>query len=651
MRIQITFVARFLALSLILLLTNCQDDDMVQKVEKDSTLIEGFVNVNKQSLEEIPQIGEFLKQRAGKNIFKSTDMSREGKGNVIFDLENVSISKDTLNRVNYIFNFIYPETPENIIYNLIVPVDENGIEEEPYIIRYVSNPATYKEFEVSNYNFNYFTGNIDLYRFDDFFTDENILQAQIDCTQHDQYGDPIPCQQIIVSDGSSGGGGGSTGTGTGTSTGTSTGTGSGTSGSGGYGISIYHIIPDGTNRMYLLGPGSQCQHNNQCQIVIIIDALPNYSKEILLENSVECPECTVVTSSTPTTTPTVTPEMKVNKFAGLTYTTMTADQKDWLAAREDLILGLMEFMRANQYTDDARQMAQKFFFMEYALGHRNGTIVQNSAYPDEISSCCPGDCCPPEFYDEEFDMMWQMGPGIIHGAIDGTFNIIWSTAELFGSDEWVGSRVRTIMGDIGIEVPTDIDNQTLGRIFQIRKRDLSLTIEYRTGVVRNIVSLGIDLLDVLALTSPSKGGGAFLAVKGGGKVTLGALKDYLTTLSKGTWQTVSESMSDAAKSYQEFISGRKWNESFVLNNAKFDGLKNGVLSDAKSGMLDFVNSDGTFKSFFNGKDGIISQAQRQRIAAGDLPIEWHFEHESVRLAFENLLAPLNLNIKFIYTPR
>ncbi|WP_281979716.1 Tox-REase-5 domain-containing protein [Tenacibaculum mesophilum] len=329
---------------------------------------------------------------------------------------------------------------------------------------------------------------------------------------------------------------------------------------------------------------------------------------------------------------------------------LTPEQLLFLSQYPSLESEIKGLLRASNNSSEAKKFVEQAIKLDIILD-ANLEVKTTGKHPDEISDCCPGDCCPnPAIYDNDL-IIQEYGIKPVQAAVDATFNVLALISGVAGSKEWVGKRARRIMTEIGVAVPSDVSNEQLAELFQIRKKDGLIIVEYREGFLKSMLSLGLDSLDILSFVSPSKGGGAFLAVKGGGIIAKTKLTEYLRVLAKGQWKTVSESMSDAAKSYQELISGRKWNESFVLNSVKFDGLRSGVLSDAKSGMLNFVNSDGTFKAFFTGKDAIVSQARRQRAAAGDLPIEWHFEHDNVRLAFEKLLTPLGLNIKFTHTRR
>ncbi len=327
-----------------------------------------------------------------------------------------------------------------------------------------------------------------------------------------------------------------------------------------------------------------------------------------------------------------------------------SNRKKWLYNNIETASELTPLLTQNNFSLEAKKITKDLIEF-YKILSSPREIKSTGKFPEELNSCCPGNCCPDRDYYQEDRIMMEFGVKPIRAAIDGTFNNLASIVNVFRSNEKVGRAIKSLMKELNIDVPDDVSNERLAEIFRIRKRDGILIIEYKPGLLRSMLDIGLDTLDMVSILSPSKGGGAFLAVKSGGRVTITNVTRYLRNLSRGEWKTVNESMSDAAKSYQEFITKRKWNESFVIDNVKFDGVENGILLDAKSGMLNFVNSDGTFKPFFSKIPQIIDQARRQRIAANDLPIEWHFEHEKVRLAFEKLLEPLNLDIIFIHKPR
>ncbi|GGH18344.1 hypothetical protein GCM10007352_29000 [Mucilaginibacter phyllosphaerae] len=122
----------------------------------------------------------------------------------------------------------------------------------------------------------------------------------------------------------------------------------------------------------------------------------------------------------------------------------------------------------------------------------------------------------------------------------------------------------------------------------------------------------------------------------------------------GTW--VKESISgwsENAVHYQEFITGVKAGQTFEVNGYNFDGFRNGVLLDAKSGLGNFVDKQtGTFKSFFKGQESLVIQARNQLGAANGTPIEWNFEIKAVRDAMEKLFEKRGVKgISLKYTPK
>ena len=373
-----------------------------------------------------------------------------------------------------------------------------------------------------------------------------------------------------------------------------------------------------------------------------------------------CPDMSCEPNVTiPTVDPSIETATQVEKVQVLDdLINMNLQEKNFLSqpSKDALLTSLIYFIYINGEILKSKDFANGIIGLEMLVNESNYEISSTGTYMPEIEDCCPGDCCPdPQLYANDQIILTQYGLDIIQDAVDGTFNLIVASSELFGSQEWVGSRVRKIMNEIGMIVPDDVDNASLGELFQIRKRNGLVTVEYRPGFVGTMIDIGIDTFDIFALISPTRGGGAFLAARGGGKISKSVLSDYLKVLARGNWETVNESMSAAAKSYQEFISGRKWNESFVLDNTKFDGLRDGVLSDAKSGMTNFVDqSTGKFYGWFEtsstGGQGLIDQAQRQIIAAKGNPIEWHFQYSEVRDAVKKLFEGLPINIKLKYTP-
>ncbi|WP_082994712.1 Tox-REase-5 domain-containing protein [Aquimarina megaterium] len=360
---------------------------------------------------------------------------------------------------------------------------------------------------------------------------------------------------------------------------------------------------------------------------------------------------------------------------------LNPDQRKWLEENRAPTMALNEFVNGalvnNQLPADAFEVANSIFnaastnttdlgkqLIDDILAALNtgssldfSPYLNSNAIPFQIGQTieCPN---PPCNTSPNLDLMYAYGPGLIAQATDELYTALSRVFEYQNPNIVEGAAIKAILKNLrGINVPNNISNSELGDLFQIKMINGSFEVLYQQGIGADLIETGIGLLDIMAILAPNRGGGAFLAARGGGIVTKEVFKQYLATIAKGAWKTFNESMSDAAKSYQELISGRKWNESFQLNNVKFDALKNGVLGDAKSGMKNFVDSaTGRFKPFFanstTGGKALIEQAKRQTIAAEGNPIEWHFEFEEVRKATELLFEGIEgIKIILLHTPR
>ncbi|WP_271407390.1 hypothetical protein [Tenacibaculum soleae] len=221
-------------------------------------------------------------------------------------------------------------------------------------------------------------------------------------------------------------------------------------------------------------------------------------------------------------------------------------------------------------------------------------VSSTGMQPQELDDCCPGGCCPdPSIYGND-KIIQEYGIEPVQTAIDGTFNILASTTELIGSEEWVGSRVRKIMTEIGVEVPSDVDNKYLATVYRIRKRAGRLIVEHRPGLLRSMLDVGLDTLDMVSFLSPSRGGGAFLAIKAGGKITISKITAHIRKITidntkiddaisaiqnnatfdlagTGTYNTVGghHSLAKSAFRGDKFY---KFRQAFTISNSKLDAV-------------------------------------------------------------------------------
>jgi hypothetical protein len=125
----------------------------------------------------------------------------------------------------------------------------------------------------------------------------------------------------------------------------------------------------------------------------------------------------------------------------------------------------------------------------------------------------------------------------------------------------------------------------------------------------------------------------------------------------GRWIQRSEYMSDAARAYQRFISGRADDLVYEIGGYTFDGFDAslGILKEAKDIPTNFVNAaTNEFKPWVSGTSSWLTQAQNQVNAAGGLKIQWFFNSQAAREAMYNLFLKKNPDLlksmELIYKP-
>lgn len=108
----------------------------------------------------------------------------------------------------------------------------------------------------------------------------------------------------------------------------------------------------------------------------------------------------------------------------------------------------------------------------------------------------------------------------------------------------------------------------------------------------------------------------------------------------GSWGIVRESLrhGDRNAEYQFRVTGVPLGIGYWVDGIKFDGYRNGVLLDAKGYYKQFLNADGTFKTFFAGAFEFVKQAQRQLRVARATPVRWIFHEAEAATATRKLFA-------------
>lgn len=112
--------------------------------------------------------------------------------------------------------------------------------------------------------------------------------------------------------------------------------------------------------------------------------------------------------------------------------------------------------------------------------------------------------------------------------------------------------------------------------------------------------------------------------------------------------------SDRSLAYQNQISGLPPGMAVFYNGIYFDGCRttDGTLLEAKGPGYDWaLTAEGEWKPWYEGKQDLWDQLQRQSEAAGDRPVEWHVAEPRVAQYLRALVQAQGYsNIQIIYTP-
>ena len=130
-----------------------------------------------------------------------------------------------------------------------------------------------------------------------------------------------------------------------------------------------------------------------------------------------------------------------------------------------------------------------------------------------IVTCCDEPWNP----SPDPELILAFGADLFHDGSDALKSMLLASYEFWITDKFEGRFVRKVFKMKGIDVPSDITDEVLGDLYSIRYDNSEFAILHEIGLGQNFIDLGFNLLDVVTIISPSKGGGAYLAVNGGGK--------------------------------------------------------------------------------------------------------------------------------------
>ncbi|OHT45662.1 T6SS effector amidase Tae4 family protein [Flavobacterium tructae] len=137
-----------------LALTGCEKDSN----EQHETKTESAVPFEKKLLNanELPaDIQQYINTDDAENSAKSGNV--ETLNEPIFMMHDIVSMTDDKNITNYSISFFYPDTPENVYYNLVINVLPTG-ESKKYIFKYICNPEDFENFKAHRFDFKYFDG-------------------------------------------------------------------------------------------------------------------------------------------------------------------------------------------------------------------------------------------------------------------------------------------------------------------------------------------------------------------------------------------------------------------------------------------------------------------------------------------------------------
>lgn len=192
MRLRILKSASVIFLCILpLVLINCEKEHLNADHQTDNLNQNGPYKMEWTTIHKLPKVANF--------------MSSQSKESTIIYENDVVLATDSIGNTKYSVMFYYPDSPLNVFYNLILPVDSDEQTQQPYIIRYDCNDM--RTFGENNFDFYHFPGDISVHPHDDYFSEASRTDDDPPvegCEEHDEYGDPVACYYIS----NPGGGGG-----------------------------------------------------------------------------------------------------------------------------------------------------------------------------------------------------------------------------------------------------------------------------------------------------------------------------------------------------------------------------------------------------------------------------------------------------------
>ncbi|MFT5216714.1 MAG: hypothetical protein ACI83H_001843 [Glaciecola sp.] len=201
MRIKSNYIVVICLITLGLIINSCFKDDVISRQEQE-TLTKALYKQRTVSLKDIPKIEQKVIEKLNPEVFNRTESTNQA----IFETDNILEVIDTLNNVNYSFQFRFPNTPSNVFYNLVVGETPNGDVLTPYVMRYECDDAYLEQYISNDLDFAYFVGAIARHKYTDFFElgEFDRTVSTLCPPEFDEVGDPISCIETTFNGGNGG---------------------------------------------------------------------------------------------------------------------------------------------------------------------------------------------------------------------------------------------------------------------------------------------------------------------------------------------------------------------------------------------------------------------------------------------------------------
>ncbi len=184
MKNKLKKLSKLILVYLLIIVSGCQNEEVGNKVNLVSKNL-GF-KPNTVSPNDIPEVMAFVNKNIGDITSKAT-RSGETISGAIFEGDDVFEIINQGKNSNYSFRFTYKETPDNVLYNLVVSVSATG-EKTASVIKYTCNPADYPVFRKKMFDFNFFKGTIEYHKYTDYFGNSAIFnKSAADCVTTTSY--------------------------------------------------------------------------------------------------------------------------------------------------------------------------------------------------------------------------------------------------------------------------------------------------------------------------------------------------------------------------------------------------------------------------------------------------------------------------------